>query len=46
MNLPDLKNIELLREGAVLVATIARPEAMNALNTETLKSIAGAYRFC
>lgn len=39
MNLPELKNIELAREGAVLVATISRPEAMNALNNETLKSI-------
>lgn len=39
MNLPELKNIELKREGAVLVATISRPEALNALNADTLKSI-------
>lgn len=45
MNLPELKNIELAREGAVLVATIARPEAMNALNAETLKSISSLIDF-
>lgn len=45
MNLPELKNIELAREGAVLVATISRPEALNALNAETLKSIAALIDF-
>lgn len=45
MNLPELKNVELAREGSVLVATIARPEAMNALNGETLKSIASLIDF-
>lgn len=45
MEFPELKNIELSREGAVLVATISRPEAMNALNNETLKSIAGLIDF-
>ena len=45
MNLPELKNIELAREGAVLVATISRPEAMNALNSDTLKSISAVIDF-
>lgn len=45
MNLPVLKNIELSREGAVLVATIARPEALNALNADTLKSLSALVDF-
>jgi enoyl-CoA hydratase len=45
MNLPELKNLELTREGAVLIAAIARPEAMNALNGETLKSLAALIDF-
>ncbi|MDX9732154.1 MAG: enoyl-CoA hydratase-related protein [Bdellovibrionales bacterium] len=39
LSLPELKNLELHREGAVLVATIARPEALNALNTDSIQSI-------
>lgn len=45
MNLPEFKNIELAREGAVLVATISRSEAMNALNSDTLKSISSVIDF-
>ncbi len=45
MNLPELQNIELVRDGGVLIATIARPEVMNALNSETLRSIAGLVDF-
>lgn len=45
MELPELKNVELAREGGVLIATIARPEAMNALNAETLKSISSLIDF-
>lgn len=45
MTFPELKNIALTCEGAVLVATISRPEAMNALNTETLKSISSLIDF-
>lgn len=37
--LPTLKNLELAREGAVLVATIARPEALNALNQDSVDSL-------
>jgi enoyl-CoA hydratase len=39
MELPALKNIELTREGAILVATLARPEALNALNQDSLESL-------
>lgn len=45
MGLPELKNLELVREGGVLVATIARPEALNALNAETLRSLSGLIDF-
>ncbi len=45
MGLPELKNLELVREGGVLVASIARPEALNALNTDTLKSLAALVDF-
>lgn len=38
-SLPTLPNIELSREGRALIATIARPEALNALNPETMKSL-------
>lgn len=37
--LPTLKNLELLREGAILIATIARPEALNALNQDSVDSL-------
>lgn len=39
----DLKNIEVAREGAngeIIVATLSRPEALNALNSESLRSMA------
>ncbi len=39
MELPNLKNLELAREGAILVATIARPEALNALNQDSVDSL-------
>ncbi len=45
MSLPTLKNLELVREGAVLVATIARPEALNALNNESIDSISALADF-
>jgi 1,4-dihydroxy-2-naphthoyl-CoA synthase len=45
MSLPTLKNIELVREGAVLIATIARPEALNALNNDSIDSISALADF-
>lgn len=39
MGLPTLKNIELVREGSILMATLARPEALNALNKDSLDSL-------
>lgn len=43
----DLKNIEITREGStgagagpIVVATISRPEALNALNADSLRSLA------
>lgn len=44
-SLPTLKNIELAREGAVLIATIARPEALNALNNDSVDSISALADF-
>ncbi len=32
--------VELTREGAVAIVTVARPEALNALNTETNERLA------
>jgi enoyl-CoA hydratase len=36
--------VELTREGAVAIVTVARPEALNALNTETNERLASVVR--
>ena len=36
--------VEVTREGAVAVVTVARPEALNALNTETNEALLAAVR--
>lgn len=45
MSLPNFKNLELTREGSILVATIARPEALNALNNDSVDSISALIDF-
>lgn len=39
MSIPSVENIQLREEGSVLVATISRPEAMNALNAGIMKGL-------
>ena len=36
--------VEVTREGAVAVVTVNRPEALNALNTETNEALLAAVR--
>ena len=36
--------VEVVREGAVAIVTVNRPEALNALNTETNEALLAAVR--
>lgn len=45
MSLPNFENLTLHEEGSVLIATLNRPEAMNALNAQTMQSLAGLVEY-